>query len=67
MQMDFCPNCGSRLFPKTVECGSHEVVVLACKKCGYQSKNAATDGKLDLKTIQHSPKQMIAVIDKKRT
>lgn len=63
--MDFCPNCESRLFPKTVESGSHEIVVLFCKKCGYQSKHAEADEKLDYKKIQHNPKQLIAVVDKK--
>jgi transcription factor S len=63
--MDFCPKCESRLYPKTVESGSHEIVVLFCKKCGYQSKNAETDEKLDYKKISHNPKQMIAVVDKK--
>jgi transcription factor S len=62
--MDFCPNCGSILTPKTDESSAHELIILSCKKCGYSSKPPAND-KLDLKTIPHSPKQMIAVIDKK--
>jgi DNA-directed RNA polymerase subunit M/transcription elongation factor TFIIS len=64
MKMDFCPNCGSLLIPKTVESDSQELIILVCKKCGYSSKPPADD-KLDLKTIRHNPHQMIAVIDKK--
>jgi DNA-directed RNA polymerase subunit M len=62
--MDFCPNCGTMLNPKTVESGKQEIMFLVCKKCGYSSKPPADD-KIDYKTIPHSPKQMIAVIDKK--
>jgi transcription factor S len=62
--MDFCPNCGSVLTAKTIENGADELVILTCKKCGYTSKPPAYD-KLDCKIINHSPKQMIAVIDKK--
>jgi transcription factor S len=62
--MDFCPNCGSRLFPSTVEVGSQAMLILTCKKCGYTSREPKEDTKLELKTIQHNPKQMVAVIDK---
>jgi transcription factor S len=64
--MDFCPNCGSMLFTKAIESGSQAMIILTCKRCGYKSKNIATDGKLDLRTIQHNPKQMVAVIDKEK-
>lgn len=63
--MDFCPNCGSRLIPKTVESGAQAMLLLVCKKCGY--KNKEPNGKaVEVKTIQHSPKQMVAVIDKEK-
>ena len=65
-KMDFCPNCGSRLLSKAVESSSQVTMVLCCKKCGYKSKKPTADGKLDLKTIQHNPKQMVAVIDKEK-
>lgn len=64
--MDFCPNCGSRLFPKAVETSSQAMVILTCKKCGYKNKSLTTDVKFDLKTIQHSPKQMVAIIDREK-
>ena len=62
--MDFCPNCESRLIPKTEESGTQVMLVLVCKKCGY--KNKEPNGKVEVKTIQHSPKQMVAVIDKEK-
>jgi transcription factor S len=62
--MDFCPNCGSILFPKTVEVGSQAMLILTCKKCGYTSREPKEDTKIELITIQHNPKQMVAVIDK---
>jgi len=64
--MEFCANCGSRLSPKNVECGSQVMVVLACQKCGYKTKNPTANGKLELRTIKHEPKQMIAVIDEEK-
>jgi transcription factor S len=64
--MDFCPRCGSRLFPKTVEAGNQAMLILACKKCGYTSKEATEEAKLEKKVIQHNPKQMVAVIDKEK-
>ena len=64
--MDFCPNCGSRLIPKIIESSSQAMVILSCNKCGYHGKSAPTDGKQDLKTIQHDPKQMVAVIEKEK-
>jgi DNA-directed RNA polymerase subunit M len=63
-KMDFCPNCGSILITKTVETGSQAVVVLHCRKCGYNSKEMCANGKMELKKIHHTPKQMVAVIDK---
>jgi DNA-directed RNA polymerase subunit M len=62
--MDFCPNCGSILIPKIVEAGSQVIVLLQCKKCGYKNKGPKQNRKFELKTIQHSPKQMVAVIDR---
>lgn len=61
--MDFCPNCGSRLIPKTVESGAQTMLLLACKKCGYRNRES-NGNKLEVKTIRHSPKQMVAVIEK---
>jgi DNA-directed RNA polymerase subunit M len=42
------------------------MVVLHCKKCGYNSREVSGDGKMELKTFHHSPKQMVAVIDKEK-
>ena len=64
--MDFCPKCGSRLFPKTVASGSQAMLILCCKKCGYKNKEANGNSKVDMKVIEHSPKQMVAVIDKEK-
>ena len=64
--MDFCPNCGSRLFPKVSATGGQAVLLLACKKCGHKNRQANAEAKLPVKTIQHTPKQMVAVIDKEK-
>jgi DNA-directed RNA polymerase subunit M len=40
------------------------MLVLACKKCGYTNRDVNGASKVDLKTIQHNPKQMVAVIGK---
>ena len=62
--MDFCPQCGSLLAPKTVASGSQSMVILTCKKCGYKSTDKIGDSRVVMKTFEHSPKQMVAVIDK---
>ncbi len=64
--MDFCPNCGSRLFLKAATSKAPATVLLACKKCGYKNKQKNGSDKLFVKTLQHSPKQMVAVIDKEK-
>jgi transcription factor S len=62
--MEFCPNCGSQLNPKVVEIGAQVMLQLKCKKCGYTNKEPNANAKLEVKTIQHSPKQMVAIIDR---
>jgi transcription factor S len=64
VKMDFCPNCGHILSPKTVESAENQTIILVCNKCGYTGKPPADD-KLECKTIKHNPHQTIAVIDKK--
>jgi DNA-directed RNA polymerase subunit M/transcription elongation factor TFIIS len=64
--MDFCPNCGSRLFPKTISSGDQALLILVCRKCGYKNKEANGTSKLEFRAIKHSPKQMVAVIDKEK-
>lgn len=57
--MEFCVKCGSILKP---EVESTNKATLVCKKCGYKK------GKVDkvepkmLKVVNHTPKQLIAVI-----
>jgi transcription factor S len=62
--MEFCPRCGSRLTPKIVESGSQLSLVMVCSKDGFSEAGSEEDEKVDFKTFQHGPKQMIAVIDK---
>jgi DNA-directed RNA polymerase subunit M len=59
--MDFCPNCGAMLYPKSVEVGGQVMLYLSCKKCGYASD--AEYSKLDCKEFSHGIKQMVTVID----
>ncbi len=61
--IEFCPKCGSILSNRTLDAGSQAMLVLTCKKCGYTNRDTGAS-KIDLKTIQHSPKQMVAVIGK---
>jgi DNA-directed RNA polymerase subunit M len=62
--MDFCLKCGSRLIPKKVKSGNQAMVVLACNKCGQKIKETERNVKINGKAIEHSPKQLISVIDK---
>jgi transcription factor S len=64
--MDFCPQCGSLLIPKKVKSGTQITIILACKKCPYKNKEVTGNDKLDVKTISHNSKPMIAVIDKEQ-
>jgi DNA-directed RNA polymerase subunit M len=63
--MEFCPQCGSILATKAVETGTQAMLVLTCKKCGFTNRDVSV-GKVDVKTIPHDPKQMVAVIDKEK-
>jgi DNA-directed RNA polymerase subunit M len=62
--MDFCLKCGSRLIPKKVKSGEQIMLVLACSKCGHKTRELSDYAKLNGKTIEHSPKQFVSVIDK---
>jgi DNA-directed RNA polymerase subunit M len=62
--MEFCPRCGSRLIPKTVESGSQATLLMVCNRDGFTEAGSDDDEKVDLKTFQHGPKQLIAVIGK---
>jgi DNA-directed RNA polymerase subunit M len=64
--MDFCPNCGSRLTPKKVKSGEQIMLVLACSKCGSKTRESSQNVKVNGKTIMHSPKELVAVIDKEK-
>ncbi len=62
--MDFCIKCGSRLVPKKVKSGEQAMLVLACSKCGQKTKETNRSLKINGKTIEHSPKQLVSVISK---
>ena len=62
--MEFCKECGSRLEPKKVKSGNQATLVLACVKCGEKT-NESKEIKIACKAIEHNPKQMVSVIDKK--
>jgi DNA-directed RNA polymerase subunit M len=42
------------------------ILLFACKKCGYRNKKENTSSKFIVKALEHSPKQMVAVIDKEK-
>jgi DNA-directed RNA polymerase subunit M len=62
--VDFCSECGSRLTPKKVKSGKQTTLALVCTKCGHKSKESSESAKINSKTIEHSPKQLVSVIAK---
>ena len=64
--MDFCSKCGAILVPKKIKSGDKAMLILACSKCGQKVKDTNEDLKLRSKTIEHSPKQLVSVIDKEK-
>ena len=42
------------------------MLVLACSKCGSKTREPNQNIKVNGKTIMHSPKQLVAVIDKEK-
>ncbi len=63
--MEFCNDCGSRLKPVKVNSGKQAMIMLACTKCGHKKGQVDRDIKLfNGKTIEHSPKQLVAIIGK---
>jgi DNA-directed RNA polymerase subunit M len=62
--MEFCIECSSRLVPRKVKIGNQMMLMLVCSKCKQSSRKATENAKLNSKTIEHSPKQLIPVIGK---
>jgi DNA-directed RNA polymerase subunit M len=62
--MEFCSKCGSILVPKMIKSGNQTMLIIACSKCGQKVKETDKDVKLKGKPIEHSPKQLVSVIDK---
>ncbi len=60
--MEFCAECGSRLKPMKVNSGNQVMIMLACTKCGYRM-HGSENVRFGI-TIEHSPKQLVAVIGK---
>jgi DNA-directed RNA polymerase subunit M len=40
------------------------MLTVRCQRCGYKDRDSNVAEKLDLKVIKHTPKQMVAVIEK---
>lgn len=62
--MEFCSECGSRLVPRKVTSGKQALVMLVCTKCKFKKERSALEAKSANKTIEHNPKQLVAVIGK---
>ena len=62
--MEFCAECGSRLKPIKSHSGNQAMVMLACTKCGQKKPELEANPKLNGKIIEHSPKQLVAIIGK---
>ena len=63
--MEFCSKCGAILITKKIKSGNQTMLILACNKCGQKVKETKEDVKFRGKTIEHSPKHLVSVIDKK--
>ena len=61
--MEFCAECGSRLKPVKVNSGKQTMIMLACTRCGHRTQGVG-NVRFKGKTIEHSPKQFVAVIGK---
>lgn len=62
--MDFCLECGSRFVPKKVKLGKQMMLAFVCNKCGHKLEDSSESVKINGKTIEHSPKQLVSVIGK---
>ena len=62
--MEFCAECGSRLKPVKVNSGKQATIMLACTKCGSKKQEVERSALINGKTIEHSPKQLVAIIGK---
>jgi DNA-directed RNA polymerase subunit M len=63
--MEFCAECGSRLKPVKVNSGKQTMILMACTKCGQKTRGSET-GVFNGRFIEHSPKQLVAVIGKEQ-
>ena len=63
-RMEFCAECGSRLKPVKVNSGKQAMIMMACTKCGQKTRGLEVGNKLKSKFIEHSPKQLVAIIGK---
>ncbi len=62
--MEFCSKCGAILVAKKVKSGNQAMFILTCNKCGQKVKETEEDVRIRGKTIEHSPKQLVSVINK---
>jgi len=63
--MEFCENCGSRLIPKKINSSNQVMLMLVCNKCQYKKPESEEEIiRTTGKQIEHSPKQLVAVIGK---
>jgi DNA-directed RNA polymerase subunit M/transcription elongation factor TFIIS len=58
----FPQNAGPFLYLK--KSGNQALLVLTCNKCGQKTKETEQNTKIKGKAKQHSPKQLVSVIDK---
>ncbi len=57
--MEFCPECGKLLIPKK----KGKSKILACSKCGYESKLEEKDTYEVADEIEHKVSDVIEVVD----
>jgi DNA-directed RNA polymerase subunit M len=62
--MDFCSKCGAILVAKKIKASDQPTLVFVCNKCGQKIKETTENVKFRSKKIDHSPKQLVSVIDK---
>jgi len=62
-EMEFCPDCGTRLVPTWRKEEKKSTLYFLCPKCGYEKQTKRTI-ELVPKVIEHMPQERVVVIGK---
>ena len=62
--MEFCPNCGTRLIPTRTKEGEKTALQLVCPKCDFKKRGTCKPAVTSME-IEHAHQESIAIIGKK--